>query len=88
MAQASLLVVDRAELAAVIAEALQVAIAGTKVPNPKALTNKQLQEQYSISPGTVKRLRRQGMPHFFIGDSPRYSADDVHAWIMANGGSK
>ena len=82
MAQ-SLVLVDLAELEAVVARVVREATA--KEANPRALTNRQLQDAYSISDGTIKRLRRRGLPHYFIGDSPRYDANDVLAWLREHG---
>jgi hypothetical protein len=77
MAQ-SLVLVDRAELTSIVAQAVQETSAK---PNPSALTTRQLQDAFSISEGTVKRLRREGMPHYFIGDSPRFMLDEVLMWL-------
>lgn len=85
MAQ-SLIAVEPGELSALIAEAVQQATKETKAPNPRALTVQQLQDTYAISVGTVKRLRKLGLPHYFIGDSPRFSLDEVHRWILEHGG--
>ena len=77
--------IDRDELAEIVAQAVRDGAQATSHPNPKALTTRQLQAHYSISEGTVKNLRRAGLPHYFIGDSPRFDQDSVHAWLLEHG---
>lgn len=84
MAQ-SLIVVDRGELAAEIERTVQNAIQSAKGPDPRAMTTRHVQDAFSISESTVKNLRRRGLPHFFIGDSPRFDRDTVLAWLREHG---
>jgi hypothetical protein len=86
MAQ-SLILIDRAELTSIVAEAVHGVTIG-KTRDARALTSAQLQEAVSISEGTVKNLRRRGLPHYFIGDSPRFSLDEVLAWLRVHGAER
>jgi hypothetical protein len=38
-----------------------------------------------VSAATVTRMQAEGMPHVFVGASPRYSLDDVRAWLVERG---
>jgi excisionase family DNA binding protein len=38
-----------------------------------------------VSAATVSRMTAEGMPHVFAGASPRYSADEVRAWLSERG---
>lgn len=80
-----LIVVNRDELVAIVAEAVAAARSTQDTPNPKALTQAQLCKQLSISVPTLHRLRQEGLPFFRVGDSPRFDADAVHAWLRARG---
>lgn len=86
MAQ-SLVLIDRTELAQIVSEAVRAAATG-KAPNPRALTNAQLQAAFTISATTVKRLRRRGLPHYTVGESPRYDLDEVLAWLREHGSER
>jgi excisionase family DNA binding protein len=38
-----------------------------------------------VSAATVTRMTAEGMPHVFAGASPRYAAEEVHAWLAQRG---
>ena len=69
-----------------VREAVASALALTPAPKcePIVATTNQLCELLSICPATVHRFRKAGMPHFFLGDSPRFNTAEVRAWIVAN----
>ena len=46
---------------------------------------RELGRTLAVSTATVTRLTSEGMPHVFVGDSPRYSIDDVRAWLEVRG---
>ena len=47
----------------------------------KVLTTQELAEHLKCSTKTIERLRAQGLPHFKVGDSPRFELDAVLAWL-------
>lgn len=54
-------------------------------PDPRAMTTAQICDRFSVSEGMVKKLRRHGLPCFFIGDSPRFDCDQVLTWLQGAG---
>jgi excisionase family DNA binding protein len=45
------------------------------------VTRHELARLLGVSAATVTRMTGEGMPHVFAGASPRYSADEVRAWL-------
>jgi len=79
-----LLVVNRDELVAVVAEAVSAAAhTAPDSPNLQTLTQAQLCKVLSISVPTLHRLRHEGLPYYRIGDSPRFDLTAVLAWLRA-----
>ena len=37
-----------------------------------------------VTPRTLSKLRTMGMPHLFVGDSPRFEAAAVLEWLKVN----
>jgi hypothetical protein len=54
-----------------------------ELARPALLTQAQLAEQLQVSDRTVFALRRDGMPHLMIGDSPRFELPACLAWLRA-----
>jgi leucyl-tRNA synthetase len=46
--------------------------------NEEALTTDQICARYSVSRAKLHTLRKEGLPHYFVGDSPRFDAKEVH----------
>ena len=64
------------------------ALAAQATPAPMAaplLDKRELARALDVSPATIARLTGEGMPHVFVGASPRYALDDVRAWLAARG---
>ncbi len=75
------------ELRAVVREELRAALA-EHVPAPAAaalVDRHELARMLDVSAATVTRMTAEGMPHVFAGASPRYSLDEVRAWLDARG---
>jgi hypothetical protein len=53
--------------------------------NSSLIDKRELARTLSVSSATVARLTAEGMPHVFAGASPRYSLDDVRAWLAQRG---
>jgi excisionase family DNA binding protein len=61
---------------------------GEKPPSPSAtplVSRHELARLLGVSAATVTRMTSEGMPHVFAGASPRYSVDDVRAWLAQRG---
>lgn len=43
----------------------------------------EIAERLSVSPGLIDKMRRQGMPCVYVGDSPRFSLDECLAWCAS-----
>jgi excisionase family DNA binding protein len=50
------------------------------------LTTQELAEHLKCSTKTIERLRVQGLPHFKVGDSPRFELAAVLAWLKERWG--
>jgi hypothetical protein len=69
----------RAEVDAALAER-------AAAPSTAPLRDKgELARALDVSPATITRLTGEGMPHVFVGASPRYALDEVCAWLAARG---
>lgn len=78
---AGLVVVPMAELIAAIREAVGES-RGDAAPEPRRLLDRSaLAEALSCSPSLVGKLRREGMPCLYVGDSPRFVLADCLRWI-------
>jgi hypothetical protein len=75
-----LVVMSAAELLVLIRDAVGEA---PKEPGrePRLLDRAGLAERLACSPGHVDRMRRDGMPCLYVGDSPRFVFDDCVRWI-------
>jgi hypothetical protein len=72
-----------AELAALIRDAVGDGGSKPSGSEPRLLDRHGLAERLACSPGHVDRMRRDGMPCLYIGDSPRFLFDDCVHWIAA-----
>jgi hypothetical protein len=75
------------ELRAIIREELRAAVAEC-APAPAAaplVDRRGIACLLAVSLATVTRLTAEGMPCTHVGDAPRYSADEVRAWLTARG---
>lgn len=75
------------ELRALIRDELRATLA-EREPAPTGaplVDRRELGRTLAVSTATVTRLTSEGMPHVFVGDSPRYSIEDVRAWLDARG---
>ena len=49
------------------------------------LDKRGLANALTVSDATVNRMTAEGMPHIFVGASPRYALDEVRAWLDTRG---
>ncbi len=64
------------------------ALAAQATPAPVAaplLDKRELARAFDVSAATITRLTGEGMPHVFVGASPRYVLDEVRAWLAERG---
>jgi hypothetical protein len=75
-------VVTPAELAELVKRAVQDALAVQQQETVPALLDRAgIAQQLGVGIGTVDRLKREGLPCVFIGDSPRFELAECLAWI-------
>jgi excisionase family DNA binding protein len=81
------LTVSLDELRAVIRDELRATLAAhASSPSAAPLVDRrEVARLLNVSAATVTRMTAEGMPHVFAGASPRYSVDEVHAWLDARG---
>jgi hypothetical protein len=48
---------------------------------PRLLDRVELARALACSPSQVDKLRRRGMPHIRVGESPRFEVDACLAWL-------
>jgi hypothetical protein len=51
---------------------------------PVLLDRSAISRRLGISPSTVDRLRREGMPVILIGDSPRFEPEACLVWLRSH----
>ena len=71
------------ELSGLVARAVGDALASTPPLSARLLDRVQLAVALSCSAATVDKLRRQGMPCLYLGDSPRFEVEDCVAWLRS-----
>ena len=74
----------RGELALLVETACSAALA---TGLPLLIDKQRLSEQIDVSPAQIDRLRKRGMPCVPVGTSVRFVAQDVVAWLRAQGPS-
>jgi hypothetical protein len=67
-----------------VAVAAALADLPTRREPRELLTTKELEVELHLSRSTIDRLRLRGLPHVFVGDSPRYNVKTVKAWLEEN----
>jgi hypothetical protein len=80
--------VTRGELAGLVGEAARAAVRealGQGMPAPPLLDREALALSLGCSSSLVDKLRRQGMPHLRLGDSPRFELDRCLEWLRKDG---
>jgi hypothetical protein len=66
-----------------LADLLDARLAEREPPAPQRdlMTSAETCEELSISPATLHRLVKQGLPRLMVLDSPRYSRAATRAWL-------
>lgn len=77
--------VTRGELAGLVREAVAEALTATASPAPQLLDREGLSIALGCSGSLVDKLRRRGMPHLRLGDSPRFELERCLEWIRKDG---
>lgn len=78
----SVIVTTREELEQLITAAVEKALAEQREDVAPALLDRAtIARRLGIGTSTVDRLRREGMPVVWIGESPRFEADACVAWL-------
>lgn len=75
----------RGELGALVREAVAEALTVSASPAPQLLDREGLSIALGCSGGMVDKLRRKGMPHLRLGDSPRFELERCLEWIRKDG---
>lgn len=74
------------ELRALVRGEVEAALAAVPPPSTERLADKrEAARVLNVSMATVTRMTGEGMPHVFVGASPRYALDEVRAWLDARG---
>lgn len=78
--------VTRGELASMVGQAVREAVREALGQDAPALLDREaLALALGCSAGFVDKLRRQGMPHLRLGDSPRFELARCLAWLRKDG---
>jgi hypothetical protein len=76
------------QLAAVVRGAVAEALASREpAPATMLLDRNGIAEALDCSPSLVDKMRRRGMPHVRLGDSPRFELAAVLDWVRKDGSS-
>lgn len=81
--------VTRGELAELVRQAAAEAVAealGSGLPAAQLLDREALSIALGCSGSLVDKLRRRGMPHLRVGDSPRFELERCLEWLRAEQG--
>lgn len=77
------------QLSVLVREAVAAEMAAQReVPKPALLDREGLAAVLGCSAGLVDKLRRRGLPHYRIGDSPRFDLEACLAWIYRDNGGE
>lgn len=76
--------VSRGELAELVRSAVAEALDAQPAP-AQLLDREALSIALGCSGGMVDKLRRRGMPHLRLGDSPRFELERCLEWIRKDG---
>jgi hypothetical protein len=80
-------VVSPTELRELVSEAVREALGDAQPAQPALVDRAELGRTLGVSPSTISRLARQGLPTVRVGEAPRYSVPDVLEWLQARGAS-
>jgi len=75
------------ELGALMREAAAEAVAAAPSPTPSLLDREGLSLALGCSGSMVDKLRRQGIPHIRLGDSPRFELERCLEWLRQKEGA-
>lgn len=75
-------VVERLE--STIMQSLEGRLANTAKGQKLLIDTKELADQLSVSPSTIRKLREQGMPTVLIGDAVRFEPEAAIQFINKN----
>lgn len=85
MSAPTVIVATAEQLAELIRAAVEEALAEQRQDLAPALLDRAgIARALGISPSTVDRLRRDGLPCVLIGDSPRFLAAECVSWLLEN----
>lgn len=85
MSTPTLIVATPEQLAELIRKAVgRVLVEQREDVAPALLDRSGIGRTLGISPSTVDRLRREGLPCVLIGDSPRFLAAECVSWLLEN----
>lgn len=85
MSTPTLIVATPEQLTELIREAVERALADQRQDVAPVLIDRNgVARALGISPSTVDRLRRDGLPCVLIGDSPRFLAAECVSWLLEN----
>lgn len=89
MSAPSVIVTTREQLEEIIANAVEKALAEQREDVAPALLDRAtIARRLGVGTSTVDRLRREGMPVIWIGDSPRFEANACVAWLREHSQQK
>lgn len=71
-----------------IEQIVDAVVAKLGAPQGQLLTKNELASLLKVSPATVTRSVRRGMPVEHVGDLPRFDAAACRAWLRAQTGSQ
>ena len=62
-----------------------IAERGAQESKPSLIDRHELARQLSVSVATIARMSAEGLPHTFVGTSPRYAVPEVYEWLRERG---
>lgn len=65
-------------------QSLEGRLANTANGQKLLVDTKELADQLSVSPSTIRKLREQGMPTVLIGDAVRFEPEAIKLFISKN----
>lgn len=77
----------RGELGALVRGEVATALAAGSAPPPSLLDREALSQALACSGSMVDKLRRGGMPHLHVGDSPRFELERCLEWLRQKEGA-
>jgi hypothetical protein len=75
------------ELGALVRQEVAGVLAAQTAPPPALLDREGLSLALGCSGSTVDKLRRGGMPHLHLGDSPRFELERCLEWLRQKEGA-